>query len=91
MKREAHPNQEFFPPQAGFERLNEAEMDTERPGIELTGDEETQFVETETRFLMPLEVGVIDELYNFVNEYPNSQVTNVDQASVSHPGQCRRS
>ena len=79
----AHPNQEFFPPQAGFERLNEAEMDTERPGIELTGDEETQFVETETRFLMPLEVGVIDELYNFVNEYPNSQVTNVDQASVS--------
>ena len=79
----AHANQEFSPHQAGFERLNEAEMDTERLAIELTGGEETQFVETETVFEMPLEVGVIDELYNFVNEFPNSQVTNVEQASVS--------
>ena len=79
----AHANRELPPHQAEFERSTVRETDTEQQATEPAGGEETQFVETETVSEVPLEVGVIDELYNFVNEFPNSRVTNVDQASAS--------
>lgn len=48
-----------------------------------SGDEITKSAEAEPDVGIPLKVGAASEMYNFVKEFPNSQVSNVEQALAS--------
>lgn len=79
----AQVNQELPSHDANRGRLDEAEMDAGRHAANLETGEDTHSVEAEPMVEMPVEIGVLDEIYNFVNEFPNSRVSNVEQAAVN--------
>ena len=83
LEPEVQVNQNLPSRHAEIERLDEVEMEAERLDTELSGIEKTQPVETETVVGIPIEIGAVNELFNFVKEFPNSQATNVEQASAS--------
>lgn len=76
-------SQKLPPDDAERGRLDEVEMDGERHAANVETGEDVHSVEAEPEVEMPLEIGVLDEIYNFVNEFTNSRVSNVEQAAVN--------
>ena len=83
LEPEAQVNQNLPPCDAEIESVDEAQLEAERLGTESPGDEKTLPADTETVVEIPIIVGAVNELFNFVKEFPASQVTNVEQASAS--------
>ena len=79
----AHDIQNLDSNDAECGRLDEAEPDVERQAAKVASGEETHGTEAEPDVEIPLQIGVLDEIYNFVNEFPKCQVSNVEQAGES--------